>query len=291
MVFYSRLPSVRRKKDSIGRNGAVEKAGSSWFHPIRIACHFQLMFHPFDSCLGGCEGVGASGFLVAAAKFCAQHGLQLSDCEVLLQHARETHGNDLQLQEPLGVLRAVTEHADGILFCTQRVASCDDTAYIDCDKFAAVLLHLLSKHDEVAGVAREGSWAFVTSANSRYYEKMRNLIGSILFWEPDATIAIFDLGLSSEQRERVSRWANVRVHDFNFDLYPPHVRTLTNFAWKPLVMNESLSIYESIFYLDTSVELRSPIDEIKSKIDKHGYFFVHQARACNACYVFYPASV
>ncbi len=229
--------------------------------------------------------------MVAAARFCSTHRLAFEDGDRLLEYVRKDHRDSVENMfgsEQVGLLQDIRDPSDGVAFCRERVLPCEEEGGANgtnCNEFSRYLLHFLSTRrgtrdppviepeDRNTG---GGAWALVTSSDARYFDKMRNLIGSIMFWEPNTIISLFDLGLSSEQRERASRWKNVRLHDFDYNKYPPHVRTLTNFAWKPLVMNESLAVYEHIFYLDTSVELRSPINEIKSKIFENGYFFVHQ---------------
>ena len=65
---------------------------------------------------------------------------------------------------------------------------------------------------------------------------------------------------------------------YPFERYPAHVRTLANYAWKlPLVM-EAVQELKNILYLDSSIELRGPIDEIREMLAGEGYFFTTQVR-------------
>ena len=89
----------------------------------------------------------------------------------------------------------------------------------------------------------------VTSCGVDFFDRLENLVGSVHFFEPDMKIVVYDLGLTGKQREAVRCWANTELRVFRFDHYPPHFRTLANFAWKPLVLLEALELYQNIMYV------------------------------------------
>lgn len=43
------------------------------------------------------------------------------------------------------------------------------------------------------------SFVVVTAASHKFFDRLKNFIGSMHFWEPGQKIVIFDLGLSQEQ--------------------------------------------------------------------------------------------
>jgi hypothetical protein len=49
------------------------------------------------------------------------------------------------------------------------------------------------------------------SGHANYFSRLRNLVGSIHFWEPQLHVLVFDLGLNPSQRVMVSSWRNVKV--------------------------------------------------------------------------------
>lgn len=55
------------------------------------------------------------------------------------------------------------------------------------------------------------------------------------------------------QTDEVRSWCGVEYVRFQFEKYPPHVRDLKKYAWKPLVIAEQLSRFDAFFYVDSSV--------------------------------------
>jgi hypothetical protein len=51
----------------------------------------------------------------------------------------------------------------------------------------------------------------VTGASERYFEQriLHNLVGSVHFWEPQATVQVWDFGLSPESKATIKTWRNV----------------------------------------------------------------------------------
>ena len=88
----------------------------------------------------------------------------------------------------------------------------------------------------------------VSSANSLYFQCLANLVGSIQLREPNLNITIYDMGFDELESMVVSDWKNVQLVRFPFESYPPHVRNLRNYAWKPLVYREALMRDSMILY-------------------------------------------
>lgn len=118
----------------------------------------------------------------------------------------------------------------------------------------------------------------VTSCDSsKYFARLRNLVGSVQYWEPELRVVVYDLGLTAADRAQVESWSNVlAVHDVPFDTLPRHVRELRQFAWKPWVMRDALRRYGAILYQDAGQELRRSIDEVRALLARDGHFFVAQ---------------
>ena len=130
-----------------------------------------------------------------------------------------------------------------------------------------------------------GMEAFVTAASSSYFDALENLIGSIHKFHPDIPTFIYDLGLTQEQGAQLQTFENCLLHPFAFDQYPPHVRNVSNFAWKPIVIKmavEQAAVYsdtlsissDCIFYLDAGMEVRSNLGEIFNVLHRRGHWFV-----------------
>ena len=71
-----------------------------------------------------------------------------------------------------------------------------------------------------------------TAADSSYFQGLKNLVGSLHFWEADRTIGVFNLGMTAQQLEEVRSWNNVKIHwvDGIPRSYPDHVFRLKIYA-------------------------------------------------------------
>ena len=72
------------------------------------------------------------------------------------------------------------------------------------------------------------------------------------------TIVVYDLGMSDAQITELRSSCGVTVREFQFAKYPAHVRRLSTYAWKPLMIHEALLEWPSIMWLDSSVRMTSP---------------------------------
>ena len=84
---------------------------------------------------------------------------------------------------------------------------------------------------------------------------------------------------SRVQRKSILSWDSVELKRYPFDRYPAHVRTLANYAWKLPLVKEAAQELTNVLYLDSGIELRAPIDEIREMLAGRGYFFTTQG--CN----------
>jgi hypothetical protein len=55
-------------------------------------------------------------------------------------------------------------------------------------------------------------------------------------------------------------WRNTEVRPFPFDEYPPHVRDVTNYAFKALAIVEAMKTNRAVLWMDSGLELRAPMD-------------------------------
>ena len=51
----------------------------------------------------------------------------------------------------------------------------------------------------------------VTGSCNRYFNSMKNLIGSLKYWAPDHLIVIYNLGLDNKQIHEIMSWKNVVI--------------------------------------------------------------------------------
>ena len=116
----------------------------------------------------------------------------------------------------------------------------------------------------------------VTGANDKYFKALENFAGSVLYWGPQYPLVVYNLGLAKKQLSKVRTWPNLLALKWSDGIptsYPDHVRTnLKNFAWKPIIINETVHEYKSIFWLDSGATFVGPIDRIEYIIHQHGLF-------------------
>ena len=102
----------------------------------------------------------------------------------------------------------------------------------------------------------------LTATSENHWLESLDAIASVQNFMPDIKIIMMDIGMSTEQAEQLQQLCNVEVRKFPFDSYPPHVRRLQVFAWKSLSMQMTLSEYEVVFYMDSSIRLKRPLVDI-----------------------------
>lgn len=125
----------------------------------------------------------------------------------------------------------------------------------------------------------------ITAVSERYVtqEIIHNLVGSLKFWQPDAVLCIYDLGLSDESKKLLSSWTNVRLVSINEAMerivgdtspYPSHILDPGTYAFKAVVIAHALREAGTVLWIDANVEVRRPLDEISLIIAETGHFLV-----------------
>ena len=102
----------------------------------------------------------------------------------------------------------------------------------------------------------------LTAASSNHWIESLDGIGSVQNIMPDMKIIMMDIGLTEEQVEQLQRLRNVEIRKFPFDTYPPHVKDLMKYAWKPLAIQRTLLEYEIVFWMDASLRIKRPLMDI-----------------------------
>lgn len=124
-----------------------------------------------------------------------------------------------------------------------------------------------------------------TATDSHYFNHLLNLIGSIhrVNFNDLDTIIVYDLGMSKEQLKYLSMVKKLVVSDIELthpDLLTPFVINNLGkvvpgwYAWKPVIMKQTLDQYPTILYLDSGLTVLRPLNELFSHIEQNGYFFM-----------------
>ena len=117
----------------------------------------------------------------------------------------------------------------------------------------------------------------VTGATSSYFGPMRNLVASCLYWAPEHSVVIYNLGMTNKEIKEAKSWPNViqvKWEDGFPSSFPEHVLEGKKYAWKPIAINESVHEFGNIFWLDAGNTLVGPIDPAERIVHDTGIFLV-----------------
>jgi hypothetical protein len=117
----------------------------------------------------------------------------------------------------------------------------------------------------------------VSGADSKYFEALQNLAASVKFWSPKRKLVVYNLGMTTDELAQVNSWSNLYKLHWESGIpgsYPPHVHELHNYAWKSIIINETVHLYRSIFWLDAGATFTGPVTPIQEIIQQHGIFLV-----------------
>ncbi len=114
----------------------------------------------------------------------------------------------------------------------------------------------------------------VTAANSVYFKGLKNLVGSIHFWNPDVNITVFDLGIEYRHIKEIITWKNTAlIHNWIGKDLPAHCKSIHTYAWKPIVLHHAISNMTSLLWIDAGSDIRARLTQIKRLIHRDGHFF------------------
>ncbi|XGW26300.1 hypothetical protein V3C99_007150 [Haemonchus contortus] len=94
---------------------------------------------------------------------------------------------------------------------------------------------------------------FVTAMSTNHFKEGLTLIANIRKLWPQKKIVVYDLGLSQESVQKLKGLCSVELRDFPFSNFPPHVRNLEEYRWKPIIIAMAVKEYGAIWWMDTSV--------------------------------------
>ena len=125
--------------------------------------------------------------------------------------------------------------------------------------------------------ASKNDMVIVSGADSQYFRALENFAASVEYWAPKHKLVVYNLGMSTNQLAQVQSWPNLHALHWKGGIpktYPPHVHDLHTYAWKSIIINETVHLYHSIFWLDSGATLTGPVAPIEEIIQLHGIFLV-----------------
>ena len=98
----------------------------------------------------------------------------------------------------------------------------------------------------------------LTAFSDNHFEEAKDMIASMQTCLPDKKIIVYDLGLSSNKKDEVRKYCNVELRLFQFENYKqPHIKRLSTYAWKPIIIKLVSQEYDVIMYGDASLRIIS----------------------------------
>ncbi|KAK0397562.1 hypothetical protein QR680_002171 [Steinernema hermaphroditum] len=77
---------------------------------------------------------------------------------------------------------------------------------------------------------------FVTAFSNSHYNEGLTLISTIRKYFPNQKVVVYDLGMHPVRVKTLQTLCNVEYRKFRFRNYPPYVRHLHEYRWKPLLI-------------------------------------------------------
>jgi len=104
---------------------------------------------------------------------------------------------------------------------------------------------------------------YATALSRSHYNEAQDMIASVQHHLPNTRLIVYDLGLTETQKNTLSSYCGVELRLFKFKKYPPHVRTIHYYSWKPLIAKELSEEFEVFLYGDSSIRvMASPVQYI-----------------------------
>ena len=98
----------------------------------------------------------------------------------------------------------------------------------------------------------------LTAFSDNHFEEAKDMIASMQTCLPDKKIIVYDLGLSSKKKEEVRKYCNVELRSFPFENYKQsHMKKLSSYAWKPIIVKLVSQEYDVIMYGDASLRMKT----------------------------------
>lgn len=126
---------------------------------------------------------------------------------------------------------------------------------------------------------------FVTATDTEHYNWTLNLISGIHHYHENGIeqIAIFDIGLTSQERKELKKLCYVEVYEvekvntqifekFTVNSQGKIARGL--YSWKPVVLKQASSLFPTFFYLDSGISVVGSLELLYNYLEENGCFLI-----------------
>lgn len=106
-----------------------------------------------------------------------------------------------------------------------------------------------------------------SATSSNHYNEIQGLIRdyhqNLLPLYPNMKLILYDLGLNKNQLEQMKKYCKCEVRQFPFHSFPNHIRSLSGFGWKPLIIQLLLIEFDFLMWADASVRFNgNPLNKL-----------------------------
>ena len=121
----------------------------------------------------------------------------------------------------------------------------------------------------------------ITAISSNHFiELMARIDVMEKFLPQNIKIIVYDLGLKRQEVEELRNIPNVAYRVFDFSVFPKFVLNLHNYSWKPLIIQQILSEFGGVVWMDSSVVFQDSYDKIvQYMIEKNSSFLYYFKQA------------
>lgn len=109
---------------------------------------------------------------------------------------------------------------------------------------------------EMECVSRLPTLVLVTAVSSNHFSELLEHITPGDKILPHEKIVVYDLGLNQREIDQLTKMSYVDYRKFNFSGFPEHVKNLRTYAFKPLIIAETLAQFGAVMWMDSSVILK-----------------------------------
>lgn len=119
----------------------------------------------------------------------------------------------------------------------------------------------------------------VTAISSNHFHELLKHLEKFHRFVPNKRLIVYDLGLTQDEVYTLRRIDYVEYRNFDFSIYPEHVRNLRSYAWKPLIIQRVLAEQGGALWLDSSVKFRKPYTKVLEQMVNNTSGFLYYLHA------------
>jgi hypothetical protein len=123
-------------------------------------------------------------------------------------------------------------------------------------------------------------FVIVTGGDSSHYESLWQFLSSLLTWEPDTKVIVFDLGLVESERQYLKdAFPAAELRLFDYSQYPDYVNIEVNageYAWKPVILSDVLNEFKCcVCWMDAGNVVTKPLFWLRRITNTIGMYSPH----------------